>query len=167
MPNICKRTIHQKTRKSASSYGQGLKLDHEHWYDHVPKSVERSREGKVNILWNQINRTNRTIPNNKPDTIIRDNEKGTYMLIEVVIYGDGNVIKKEAEKILTYRCFIIEIQPMWNVKKKVVPVIIVATATISNLLRQHQNNLLGKNEIKELKKNSHIRHCTHTSEVLM
>jgi hypothetical protein len=29
------------------------KLDKEHWYDHVPKSVETSHEGKVIILWNQ------------------------------------------------------------------------------------------------------------------
>jgi len=36
--------------------------------------------------------TDRTIPNNKPDIIIRDNEKGTCMLIDVAITGDGNVI---------------------------------------------------------------------------
>jgi len=38
--------------------------------------------------------TDRTIPNNKPDIIIRDNEKGTCMLIDVAISGDRNVIKK-------------------------------------------------------------------------
>ena len=32
--------------------------------------------------------------------IIRDNEKGTCMLIDVALSGDRNVIKKEAEKIL-------------------------------------------------------------------
>jgi hypothetical protein len=31
---------------------------------------------------------------------MRDNEKETYMLIDVAILGDRNVIKKEAEKIL-------------------------------------------------------------------
>ena len=44
-----------------------------------------------------------TIPNNKPDIIIRDNEKVTCMLIDVAISGDRNVIKKEAEKILEYK----------------------------------------------------------------
>jgi len=24
----------------------GVKLDNEHWYDHIPKSVETSREGR-------------------------------------------------------------------------------------------------------------------------
>jgi len=49
---------------------------------------------------NNNNNNDRTIPNNKPDIIIRDNEKGTCMLIDVAISGDRNVIKKEAEKIL-------------------------------------------------------------------
>ena len=43
------------------------------------------------------------ITNNKPDTIIRDNEKRTCMLIDVAISGDRNVVKKEAEKILKYK----------------------------------------------------------------
>jgi hypothetical protein len=44
--------------------------------------------------------TDRTIPNKKPDIIIRDNDKGTCMLIDVAMSGDRNVIKKEAEMIL-------------------------------------------------------------------
>ena len=55
--------------------------------------------GKLTILWNQKVQTDRTIPNNEPDIIIRDNEKGTCMLIDVAISGDRNVIRKEAEKI--------------------------------------------------------------------
>jgi len=53
-------------------------------------------------LWNQKVKTDRTILNNKPDIIIRDNEKRTCMLIDVAISGDRNVIKKEGEKILKY-----------------------------------------------------------------
>ena len=49
-------------------------------------------------------------------------------LIDVAISGDRNVIKKEAEKILKLT---IEIQRMWNVKTKVIPVIIGTTGTIS------------------------------------
>jgi hypothetical protein len=60
--------------------------------------------------------TNRTIPNNKLDLIIHDNKKGMCMLIDVAISGDRNVIKKEAERILKHKIFILEIQHMWNVK---------------------------------------------------
>ena len=70
-----------------------------YWYEHIPKSVETIQGGKVTILWNQQVQTNRTIRNKKPDIIIRDNEKGTCILIDVAISGDRNVIKKEAEKI--------------------------------------------------------------------
>ena len=65
---------------------------------------------KVTILWNQQVRTDRTIPNNKPDIIIRDNKQGTCMLIYVEIPRDRNVIKKEAEKIFKYKDLVIEIR---------------------------------------------------------
>jgi len=54
--------------------GKGVQMDKKHWYEHVPKSVETSKGGNVTILWNQQVHTDRTIPNNKPDIIIPDNE---------------------------------------------------------------------------------------------
>jgi len=53
------------------------------------------------------------------------------IIIDVAIPGDRNVIKKEAEKILKYKELTTEIQRMWNVKTRVIPVIIGATGTIS------------------------------------
>jgi len=52
------------------------------------------------------------------------------MLIDVAIPGDRNVMKKEVE-ISKYKDFMTEIQRMWNVKTKVIPVITGATGTIS------------------------------------
>ena len=64
------------------------------------------------------------------------------------------MIRKEAEKILKYKDFTIEIQVqrMWNVKTKVIPVIIGATGTISKSFRKYVSNIPGKNEVKELQK---------------
>jgi len=62
------------------------------------------------------------------------------------------VIKREAKKILKYKDLITEIQYMWNVQVKVIPIIIMATGTISKSLRQYLSNLPGKQEIKELQK---------------
>jgi hypothetical protein len=81
--------------------------------------------------------TDRTIPNNKPDVIIRDNEKRTCMLIDVAISGDRNVIKKETQKILKYKDLTIEIQRMWTVKTKVIPVITGGNGTISESFRKY------------------------------
>jgi hypothetical protein len=87
MPNTGKRTnIKQHDRVSAQHFNickeTGVQLDKKHWYEHVPKSVETNGEGKVTIPWNQQVQTDGTIPSNKPDIIIRDNEKGTCMLID-------------------------------------------------------------------------------------
>ena len=57
--NICKETR--------------VQMDKKHWYEHMPKLIETSQGGKVTILWNQQIQTDRTIPNNKSDIIIRDN----------------------------------------------------------------------------------------------
>ena len=55
---------------------------------------------------------------NKLDIIIRDNEEGTRMLTDVVIFENRIVIKKDAEKILKYKDHTIENHCMWNVKAK-------------------------------------------------
>jgi len=52
------------------------------------------------------------------------------MLIDVVISGDKNVIQQEAKNILKYENRTSDIERMWNVNVKVIPVIIGATGTI-------------------------------------
>jgi hypothetical protein len=61
-------------------------------------------------------------------------------------------LKKEAEKILKYEDLTIEIQRMWNVKTKVIPVIIGATGTISKSFRKYVNNIPENHEVNELQK---------------
>jgi hypothetical protein len=138
--------------------GNRGKVGQKHLYEHVPKSIETSQGGKVTILWNQQVQTDRTITDNKPDIIIRDNEKETCVLIDVAIPGDRNVMKKEAEKILKYKDLTIEIQRMWNVKTNMMPVITGATGTISKSYRKNLSNVPGKHEIKELHKTAIL--CT-------
>ena len=100
-----------------------VQLDKKHWYEHVPKSVETNQ-----------------------------GDKGTCMLIDIAISGDRNVIKKEGEKILKYKNLAIEIQCMWNVKTKVIPVIIGAIGSISKSFRKYVSSIPGKHEVKELQK---------------
>jgi hypothetical protein len=52
---------------------------------------------------------------------------------------------------------------MWIVKTKVIPVTTQTTGTISTSYRKYLSNIPGKHEIK-VYKNSHISHCTYTSE---
>ena len=59
---------------------------------------------------------------------------------------------KEAEKILKYKDLTIELQRMWSIKTKVIPIIIRATGTISKTFRKYMSNVPGNHEVKELQK---------------
>jgi hypothetical protein len=92
---------------------------------------------------NNNNNNNNTIPNNKPDIIIRDNEKGTCMLIDVAISRDRNVMKREAEKILKPKDLTIEIQR-----------------------RKYVSNITGNHEVRELQKTAILGTAHILREVL-
>jgi len=89
------------------------------------------------------------------------------MLTDVAISGDRNVIKKEAEKILKYKDLTIEIQCMWSVKTKVIPVIIRATRAISKSFRKYVSNIPGKHGVKEIHKTAILGTAHILRKVLM
>jgi hypothetical protein len=76
-------------------------------------------------------------------------------------------MKKEAQKILKYKDFLIEIQRMWNVKTKVTPVIIEATGAISKSFRKYLSSIPGKHDIKELRKTAILGTAHTLREMLM
>ena len=145
----------------------GVKLDNEQGHVHIPKLAETSPEGNVMILCNQQVLSNRTIPNNKLDIIIHDDEKGTRMLIDAANSGDKNVIKKEGKEILKYKDLIIEIQRMWNVKTN-------DTSNkrsnwnhfkiIQKIPEQHTGKTRNQGTTPPPPKK---KHCTHTSESII
>jgi hypothetical protein len=130
----------------------GVKLDKQHGYEHVTTSIKTTHESKVTTLFNQQAKTDRIIPNNKPDTIIRDSGKGKCLLINIAISRDRNAINKKAEKDLKCKDLTKETQCRWNTKTKVLPVTIRANRTISKLFRRYLNIVPGKQGIKELRK---------------
>jgi hypothetical protein len=112
--------------------------------------------------------TDRTIPNNAPGIITRDNADGTCTLTYAAISGDRNVSKKGAEKALEYKDLTTETQHMWNVNTEVMPVIIGATGTISKSFRKYLSSVPGQHDIKELLQKTAILGTAHTlREVLM
>jgi hypothetical protein len=131
------------------------KSDKKHCYDHVQKSVETNHDDEVTILWNQQVQTDRNIPNDKLDIIIRDNEKGTCMLIDVAISADRNVTKKETEKILKYKGLRTQVQLMLNVKTNLISIKIGANGTISESFRKYLSNKTREHEIEELLNHSY------------
>jgi hypothetical protein len=71
-------------------------------------------------------------------------------------------------KILKYKDLTIEIQRMWNVKTKVIPVIISVTGTISKSFKKYASNVPGGNhEVKELQKTAILGTAHILRKVLM
>ena len=54
----------------------------------------------------------------------------TCILVDVAIPADRNV-QREVQKKLKYKSLCIEMQRMWNLKCKIVPVIIAATGIVT------------------------------------
>ena len=56
---------------------------------------------------------------------------------------------------------------MWNVKTKVIPVMIGTTGAISKSFRKYVSNIPGKHEVKELHKTAILRTASILRKVLM
>ena len=73
-------------------------------------------------------------------------------VVEIIIII---IIKKDAEKILKYKDLTIKIERMWNVKAKVIPVIIGATGTISKSFRKYVNTYQESLKSRNYRKQPH------------
>ena len=62
---------------------------------------------------------------------------------------------------------IVKIQRMWNVKTKVIPIIIGATGTTSKSFRKYVSNIPRKHEVKELQKTAILGTAHILRKVLM
>ena len=77
------------------------------WYTHIPKPVYE--EGYVIVLWNQAVHTDSEVTASRPDVIIKNKKEKTCTMIDVAIPADRNVVQREAEKRLKYKCLCIEL----------------------------------------------------------
>ncbi|KAI5751771.1 hypothetical protein M8J77_010707 [Diaphorina citri] len=111
------------------------------WYEHEPKPVVTNEE--ITIIYDQQIHTDRTVPANKPDIVVKNVKDKKCVLIDVSVPCDANLISKEAEKKLKYRTLAIEVSKMWNLKTIIVPVIIGALGTIPKTLGENVKKLEG------------------------
>ena len=89
------------------------------------------------------------------------------IIINATLKSQKCDLKKCAEKVLKYKDLTIEIQRVWNVKTKVIPVIIGATETISKSFRKYVSNIPGNHEVKELQKTAILGTAHILRKVLM
>jgi hypothetical protein len=68
--------------------------------------------------------------------------------------------------ILKYKDLTIEMQRMWNIKTRVIPVIIGAIGIISKSFRKYASSIPGNHEVKELRKTTILGTAHILREVL-
>jgi len=89
---------------------------------------------------------------NRPDIIIKNKKEKTYLLIDVAVPADKNVVQKEAEKKLKYNSVCIEIQRLWNMKCMIIPVIIGTTGRVTKGLKKNLETIPEKYSVDALQK---------------
>ena len=100
----------------------GIKVDDKSWYEHKSNRVTENEE--VTILWDSQIITDRHIPHNKLDIVIKEKETDMCLIIDVAIPSDYNIQKKATEKMIKYVDLQINCQRMWDKTVEVVPIII-------------------------------------------
>ena len=104
-----------------------------HWYQHKPDRVIDNEA--VTILRDSPIQTDRHIPCNKPDIVIREKTSNKCLMVDVAIPSDYNIQKTTTEKISNYIDLQTECQRMWNKTVEVIPVIVGATGVVEERLK--------------------------------
>ena len=99
------------------------------WYKHQPEPVTENEN--CTILWDFGIHTDKMISANRPDIIIKYKEEKQCILIDMSVPCDANITTKEFEKKSKYKNLEIEIQRMWQMKTKVVPIVVGALGTVT------------------------------------
>ena len=129
---------------------------------HPAKPVRE--EGDVTVLWNQAVHTDTEVTANRPDIIIKNKKENTCTLIDVTIPADRNAVQKEAEKKLKYKSLCIEIQRMWNLKCRIIPVITGTTGMVTRSLRKKFGSCTRKTFDRFTTKDSYTWNITQNTE---
>ena len=123
--SICKY-LHFKIMKH---YGMGTG---ENWFKHEPAEV--ARMNKIEVIYDQTIVTTRPVGSNRPDIIIKDMAAREAYIIDVACPVDINVGKKEREKISKYCGLKAELQKMWGINTKIIPVVIGGLGAVTKNL---------------------------------
>ena len=71
-------------------------MDAKSWYEHKPNRVTENEQ--VTILWDSQIITDKHIPHNRPDIVVKEKETDMCLTIDVAIASDYNIQKKATER---------------------------------------------------------------------
>ena len=91
------------------------------WYEHEPESVLENEDYK--ILWGFSIQTDHVIEAWRPDWVVVDKKERSCKIIDFAVPGDSSIEEKEKDKIEKYQELGRELQKIWNVKVKIIPLV--------------------------------------------
>ena len=75
-------------------------------------------------MWDCSIQTYHVIEARRPDLVLVDKKRGTCKIIDFAIPGDSRIEEKEKEKVEKYQDLRRELQKIWNVRVKVIPLVV-------------------------------------------
>ena len=98
------------------------------WYEHEPESVLENEDYK--ILWDFSIQTDHVIEARRPDLVVVDKKERTCKIIDFAVPGDSRIEEKEKEKIEKYQDLGRELKKLWNVRMKIIPLVVGSLGAI-------------------------------------
>ena len=120
------------------------------WYEHKPEGVIENDH--VKLLWDINIQTSTYIQARRPDhdVVEVDRDKKTCNIIDIVVPGDAGIVEKE--KVEQYQDLRREVAQLWNVKAKVVPIVVGALGAVTPNLSKHLDAIGVTTRIELLQK---------------
>ena len=97
------------------------------WCEHEPESVLENEDYK--ILWDFSIQAD-VIEAQRPDLVVFDKKERSCKIIDFALPGDSRIQEKEIENIEKYQDLGKELQKIWNVKVKIIPLVIGSLVSI-------------------------------------
>ena len=120
------------------------------WYEHKPEGVNENDH--VKLLWDFNIQTSTYIQARRPDVVVVDREKNTCNIIDIAVPADAGIVEKEKEKVEKYQDLRREVARLWNVKAKVVPIVVGALGAVTPNLSKHLDAIGVTTRIELLQK---------------
>ena len=106
----------------------GLPVESRWYRHHTDKLVETDN---ITMMWNTAIPTARKISANRPDICSRNKKTDTCLLIDICCPANGNIARKQAEKLTKYSDLWVEVSRMWQCQALVFPVVLGAMGTVT------------------------------------
>ena len=100
------------------------------WYEHELESVLENEDYK--IFWDFSIQTDHVIEARRPDLVVVDKKERSCKMINFAVPGDSTIEEKEKDKIEKYQDLGRELQKIWNVKVKIISLVVGSLGAISN-----------------------------------